>query len=121
MAPFEPISALSPEDININWTSDLDGTVIDPTTAGAGGTALTVKFAFPPSSGNPAAPAQPVTWYTGSWLSGGTAKGFIAQCPVGPGQGTVTFTSGASYDVWSQVIGAGSESPIKFAGVQAVY
>lgn len=121
MSPFEPISALSPEDINVNWTSDLDGTVVDPTTAGPGGTALAVMYALPASSGNPAEPAQPTTWYTAQWLAGGTGKGFIAQCPAGPGTSGPALTSGMKYDVWSQVLNAGSESPVKFAGTQAVY
>ena len=28
---FEPIAAISLQEINVSWTSDLDGTSIDPT------------------------------------------------------------------------------------------
>jgi hypothetical protein len=72
------------------------------------------------SSGNPALPAQPATWFTASWLLGGTGKGYIAQCLVGPGGGVVTLTAGQILDVWSKIIGA-PEVPAKFAGSLSVY
>lgn len=112
MASFEPIWHGSLEDVNVSWTSDLDGTVIDPTV-----TPLTVQMAFPVSSGNLSAPTDPVTWYAAAWLSGGTGKGFIAQCLIGPG-GAVTLAKGL-YDVWSKISGT-PEAPAKFAGVQTV-
>jgi hypothetical protein len=114
VSDFAPISALSLQEINIRWTSDLDGTVIDPI-AGA----LTVQFAVPLSSGNAAAPAQPVTWLAASWLPNGTGKGYIAQGLVGPG-GAVTLLAGRSYDVWGKILGS-PEQPVVFAGVQPVY
>ena len=120
MAAFAPISALSLEMVNVSWTSDLDGTSIDPTGQTAGQAVLTVQFAFPVSSGNYAAPAQPTVWYAGSWLLGGTGRGYVSQCLVGPGGGVVTLTAGQDYDVWSEITGT-PESPRKFAGVQPVY
>jgi hypothetical protein len=120
MTIFQPISALSLVMVNVSWTSDLDGTRIDPTGQTAGQAALIVQFAFPLSSGNYTAPAEPVTWYTGSWLLGGTGRGYIAQCLVGPGGGAVTLTAGQSYDVWSKITGT-PESPAIFAGTQPVY
>ena len=87
MTAFQPISALSLEMVNVTWTSDLDGTTIDPTGQTPSEVALTVQFAFPLSSGNYAAPAEPVTWYAGSWLLGGTGKGYVAQALVGPAAG----------------------------------
>lgn len=115
----EPVSALSLEEIPVTWTSDLDGTFIDPTGNTTGQPLLTVSFAFPVSSGNLAVPAQPVTWYAGSWLQGGTGKGWLAQCLVGPGGGVVTLAAG-NYDVWSKVTG-NPEVPVKFAGTLTVY
>lgn len=112
---FAPISALSLQEINIRWTSDLDGTTIDPITGN-----LTVQFAVPLSSGNPAAPAQPVTWYPASWLAGGTGKGFVAQGLVGPGAGTTVLVPGQSYDVWGKILGS-PEQPVVFVGTQPVY
>jgi hypothetical protein len=111
---FEPIAAISLQRINITWTSDLDGTVIDPTVA-----PLMVQFAVPLSSGDESAPSQPVTWYAASWLAGGTGKGYIAQCLVGPG-GAVQLASGQRYDVWSRILGS-PEQPAEFVGVQPVY
>jgi hypothetical protein len=111
---FTPIAAISLQEVNVLWTSDLAGTVVDPTVA-----PLVVQMAFPPSSGSVNAPAQPVTWYPASWLAGSTGKGWVAQCLVGPG-GAVTLTAGQSYDVWSQVQGS-PETPKVFAGVQQVY
>ena len=119
MAGFQPISALSLENINVIWTADLAGTTIDPTGVSTSTTALVVQFAFPVSSGNPLLPAQPVTWYQGNWVLGTTIRGYVAQCPVGPG-GVVTFTPGQKYDVWSQVQGS-PEQPEKYVGTQAVY
>jgi hypothetical protein len=117
---YAPISALSLAEINVLWTSDLDGTSIDPTGQTAGQSLLPVQMAFPVSSGNPAAPAQPVTWYTAAWLLGGTGRGYVAQSLVGPGGGVVTLTAGQSYDVWSRITGS-PESPVIFAGTQPVY
>lgn len=114
LSAFLPIAAISLQDVNVLWTSDLAGTVIDPTV-----TPLVVQMAFPISSGNINMPAQPVTWYAASWLAGGTSKGWVAQCLVGPG-GTVTLTTGQSYDVWSKIQGS-PEIPAMFAGVQQVY
>jgi hypothetical protein len=111
---FDAISAGSKENINVTWTSDLDGTVVDPTV-----TPFVVQMAFPVSSGNINAPSQPSTWYTGAWLAGGTGKGFVAQVIVGPGGGLVTLAAG-KYDVWSQITGT-SENPRKFVGVLTVY
>lgn len=111
---FTPISALSLQEINIRWTSDLDGTVIDPIAGG-----LTVQFAVPVSSGNPAAPAQPQIWYAASWLANGTGKGFVAQGLVGPG-GAITLAAGQSYDVWGKILGS-PEQPVVYVGTQPVY
>lgn len=114
MTKFEPVAAISLEDVNVLWTSDLDGTTIDPTT-----TPLVVQMAFPLSSGDETRPSQPVTWYAASWLSGGTGKGYIAQCLIGPG-GVVQLAAGQSYDVWSKILGS-PEQPVKFAGQLPVY
>jgi hypothetical protein len=113
---FEPISAASPEFVNIRWTSDLDGTAVNPTT-----TPLPTQYALPVSSGDTSRPAQPATWYSGSsWLSGGTGKGYVQQCPVGPGTAGPVLAAGQKYDVWAQVQGS-PESPKKFVGVLTVY
>jgi hypothetical protein len=118
--PAGPIAAVSLEEVNVTWTSTLDGTTVDPTGQTAGETLLTVQMAFPASSGNPAAPAEPVTWLTASWLPGGTGFGYVAQALVGPGGGVVTLAAGQAYDVWSKITGT-LESPVKFAGSQQVY
>lgn len=120
MALFPPIAAVSLECVNVLWLSDLDGTLVDPTGQATGQPQLPVYLAFPPTSGNYSEPAAPVTWYTASWLLGGTGRGFVAQCLVGPGSGMVTLTAGQAFDVWSRVVGS-PESPEKFAGVQAVF
>lgn len=120
MSVFKPIAAISLEEVNVRWASDLDGTEIDPTGQTEGQNILPVQFAFPISSGNPQYPAQPVTWYTGAWLLGGTGKGFVAQCNVGPGGGAVTLTTGQNYDVWCEITGS-PEAPRKFAGTLPVY
>lgn len=115
MAAFPTaISSLSLEEVNVTWTSDLDGTQTDPTVA-----PLSVMYAFPVSSGDTSAPAQPVTWVAGTWLAGGTGKGYVSQCLVGPGGGTVTLTAGR-YDVWAKITGT-PESPVRFVGVLTVY
>lgn len=114
MAAFDPISSDSLEEVNVRWTSDLDGTVLDPTVS-----PLIVQMAFPASSGNLLQPAHAVTWLAASWLAGGTGKGYVAQCLVGPGGGVVTLAAG-KYDVWSWVQGT-PESPKKFAGTLTVY
>jgi len=119
MAVFPPVAALSLEMINVTWNSDLDGTSVDPTGQTTGQPALPVQFAFPQTSGNYAEPAQPATWYTGSWLLGGTGRGYVSQCLVGPG-GVVTLTAGLAYDVFGKISGA-PESPVKFAGTLQVY
>jgi hypothetical protein len=119
MALFEPIAAISLEEVNVTWLSRLAGTTVDPTGVSEGSTLLPVQMAFPVSSGNPALPAEPVTWFAASWLLGGTSIGYIAQALVGPG-GTVTLTAGMTYDCWSKISGA-PESPAKFAGSIEVY
>jgi hypothetical protein len=120
MTNFAPIAAVSLEEVNVTWTSELAGTSIDPTGATSGQPALPVSMAFPVSSGNPALPAEPVTWFAASWLLGGTSIGYIAQALVGPGGGVVTLTAGLSFDVWSRVSGA-PEVPARFAGSLPVY
>jgi hypothetical protein len=120
MTNFQPIAAVSLEEVNVNWASGLAGTAIDPTGQTAGQPVLPVQMAFPASSGSAPAPAQPVTWFTASWLTGDTSAGYIAQCLVGPGGGAVTLTAGLSYDVWSKVTGT-PEVPAKYAGTIAVY
>jgi hypothetical protein len=120
MANFSPVSALSLANINATWTSSLAGTSVDPTGQTEGQAQLEVQFAFPVSSGNPSAPSEPVTWFTGSWLLDGTAAGYVAQCLVGPGGGVLTLTAGQSYDVWSKITGS-PESPCIFVGTQPVY
>jgi hypothetical protein len=114
MAEFRPVSAGSKAYVNALWTSDLAGTIIDPTNP-----LLTVQFAFPVSSGDENNPAAPVTWYAGSWLAGTVVKGFIAQCLVGPSGGVVALTAGVRYDVWSQILGT-PEQPRDFVGVLPV-
>ncbi len=79
-----------------------------------------MQFAFPQSSGNPLAPAEPSTWFAGTWLTGTNIRGYVSQILVGPGGGVVTLTAGLAYDVWSEVLGT-PESPRKFAGQLAVY
>jgi hypothetical protein len=116
---FDPISALSPENINVNWDSHFAGLEIDPTGQTAGQAQLAVTMAFPVSSGNVLAPAQPATWYTGTWYTGTSVKGWIAYVTVGPA-GAVTLTSGVVYDVWSQIHGT-PDSPVKFVGQLRVY
>lgn len=117
---FDPVAAISPENINVNWDSSFAGTEIDPTGQTAGESALAVKFAFPVSSGNPLAPAEPVTWFTGDWMTGTNCKGYIAYVTVGPGTAGPTLTAGTVYDVWSQVLGT-PDSPAKFVGQLRVY
>lgn len=116
---FAPVSALSLEYVNVTWTSGLDGTTVDPTGQTAGQPQLPVYLAFPPSSGDVRSPSAPVTWYPGSWLTGGTGYGYTAQALIGPGGGAVTLTAGL-YDCWGKITGS-PESPVKFTGVLAVY
>src|SRR2546423_15682916 len=111
MTSFEPSVAISLENVNGAWPSHLDGTGVKPTT-----TPLVVQMAFPLSSGDVAHPAQPVSWFAAAWLSGGTGKGYVAQCLVGPG-GVVQLAAGQAYDVWSKILGT-PEQPVKFAGVK---
>lgn len=120
MTNFMPIAALSLENVNVTWASELAGTSIDPTGQTSGQAQLVVEFAFPVSSGNPLRPAEPATWYTGEWLEDTTSTGYIAQCLVGPGGGLVTLTAGQSYDVWSKILGT-PEEPCKYAGTINVY
>jgi len=120
MGNFAPIAAISLEEVNVTWTSELAGTSIDPTGQTANQPALPVQMAFPVSSGNPAEPAQPSVWFTASWLLGGTSIGFVAQALVGPGGGVTTLTAGLAVDVWSKISGA-PEVPARFAGSLPVY
>lgn len=114
LANFSPISAGSLENIPVLWNTRLAGNSVDPTTS-------VVQFAFPVSSGDPLHPAQPVTWYAGSWMTGTTIEGYVALCLVGPGAGgVVVLTAGVTYDVWSRVTG-NPEIPQKFCGQQRVY
>jgi hypothetical protein len=118
MAEFKPIASISKANINVVWTSDLGGTDVDPTAQ-----PMPVKFAFPVSSGDENAPAQPATWFDGVWLDpAGRQKGWIAQCPVGPTSlgGLLQLARGSRYDVWSEV-DTGTETVREFVGVQAVY
>lgn len=111
---FDPISSLSLENVNVNWDSHFAGTEVDPTVA-----PLAVKMAFPVSSLNTLAPAQPVTWYGANWMAGTNVKGWIAYVTVGP-SGAVQLAAGTVYDVWSQVLGT-PDSPVKFVGQLRVY
>lgn len=120
MTQFSPVAALSLEYVNVTWESGLAGTAVDPTGQAPGQAVLPVQMAFPVSSGNPAEPAEPATWYAAAWLLGGTSTGYVAQCLVGPGGGVAVLTAGLSYDVWSKVSGT-PEVPAKFAGTQPVY
>ena len=121
MAAFAPISALSLEMVNVSWTSDLDGTSIDPTGQTTGEAVLTVQFAFPVSAAiTPPLRRLAVCWFAGSWLLGGTGRGYVAQCLVGPGGGVVTLTAGQQFDVWTEITGT-PESPRKYAGVLPVF
>src|SRR5215467_13718339 len=117
MAEFRPVASISKANVNVTWTSDLGGTEVDPTTA-----PFPVRFAFPVSSGDENAPAQPVTWFPGTWLDPqGRQQGWIAQCPVGPtADGGLVQLAKGRYDVWSEV-DAGTETPREFAGVLPVY
>lgn len=119
---FKPIAAISLEDVNVLWSSRLGGTYIDPTGQTTGQPMLTPSIALPVSSGNPAAPAEPVTWFAGTWLLNATlGEGNIAQFEVGPGGGVVTLTAGVTYDVWSKLTGGTGEQPAKFVGSISVY
>ncbi len=122
MTAFQPVAAASLAYVNITWTSELLGTVIDPTGQSEGSTLLPVQMAFPVSSGNPLEPAQAVTWYTASWLLGSTAAGYTSQCLVGPtGEGgLVQLTAGMEYDAWGSVQGT-PEIPKIFAGTLPAY
>ena len=121
MANFAPISALSLEDVNVLWAGKLAGNNIDPTGQTEGQAELTPQMAFPVSSGNVSAPAEPSVWYTGSWLLGATlGDGNMAQVLVGPSGGVVTLTAGTTYDVWARLTG-GTEVPVQFVGQLPVY
>ena len=116
MAEFEPVASISKEAIPVLWTSDLGGAVTDPT-------AMAVQFAFPASSGDAAHPAQPSTWFPGTWVApvSGGYKGFIAQCVIGPvAQGGLIQLAPGRFDVWSSVT-TPDETPRRFAGVLTVY
>ena len=119
MATYRPIASVSVQDVNAIWTSDLAGDPVDPVESG-----FPVSFAFPLSSGNESRPAQPASWFDGSWLvpETGGYKGFIAQCKTGPVAegGLVQLAAGQAYDVWSQVLT--DAGPVRqFVGVQQVY
>jgi hypothetical protein len=116
LGDFEPISALSQEAVPVNWISDLAGVTVDPTNP-----LLVVECAFPVSSGSAVAPAEPVTWYPASWVSGTTSRGFFAECPVGPSTTGPVLTAGQSYDVWSQVQAGVDNTVIKYVGTIRVY
>lgn len=116
MTEFEPIAAISQESVPAVWTSNIGGVVTDPTVL-----PMPVEFAFPVSSGNPLAPAEPSTWYPAAWVSGTTSRGFFAECPVGTGTTGPTLAAGKSYDVWSQVQAGPNNTVIKFVGVLPVY
>jgi len=118
MTVFQPIAAGSLAEINITWTSELFGTVIDPTGQSSGSALLPVLMAFPVSSGDPLAPATPATWFPAAWLIGSTAAGWTSQCLVGPG-GVTMLTAGLAYDVFGMVLGE-PEVPMIFAGTQEV-
>lgn len=120
MSVFPPIAAVSLEDVNVEWTSALAGTKIDPTGQTSGQPLLSVNFAFPLSSGNLLRPAEPVAWFAGSWLLGGNAAFYVAQCLVGPSPGVIQLTAGQVYDVWCQILGS-PEQPARFAGQLSVY
>ena len=117
MAEFKPVASISQANVNVTWTSDLAGTEEDPTTA-----PFPVRFAFPVSSGDENAPAQPVTWFDGAWMDPqGRQQGWIAQCPIGPlADGGLVQLARGRYDVWSEV-DAGGETPREFVGVLPVY
>ena len=123
---FKPIAAISVENIPVLWTAELAGTVQDPTGQTAGQSALPVQFAVPVSSGDVLRPAEPVTWYAASWLTGPDVNvaGYVQLCPVGPTGGSpaglVQLTAGMVYDVWARII-ASTEAPARFAGQQPVY
>ena len=118
MTEFAAVASISKANVNVVWTSDLAGSTEDPTVA-----PMVVRFAFPASSGDENAPAQPSAWFDGAWVAppSGGYKGYIAQCPVGPlaDGGLVQLTRGR-YDVWSEVQ-AGDETPRQFVGVLPVY
>jgi len=122
MAPFDPISSLSVEEIPIQWTTDLAGTEVDPTGQSPGSTLLVVQFAVPVSSGNPLEPAQPTVWYTCDWLLGTTIKGYVELAVVGPPGlgGAVQLTPGLAYDVFGKILGTPIQ-PVKYAGTIEVY
>ena len=114
MTNFKPVAAISTEDVNILWRAEIAGVAQDPTL-------LTPQFAVPVSSGNSNAPAQAVTWYTGTWLAGSTiALGSVAQFKTGTG-GLFTLSAGTVYDVWSRLTGGSGEAPAKFVGQLRAY
>jgi hypothetical protein len=118
---FELVGAISLEGINVLRTADLAGTTVDPTGQAAGQPTLSVEFAFPVFSGSVLAPAEPSVWYPGRWILGTTSRGYVAQCLVGPNGCVATLTAGTTYDVWCQIVAAGSEYPVKFTGQLRVY
>lgn len=118
------VAALSVSEVNVLWTSDLGGLVIDPTANND-----VVQMAFPASSGNTLAPAEPVTWLAATWLTGIIERGYMAQCLVGPSPGLVQLTAGQAYDVWAKITlvsadypaGITPEVPVSYAGTITVY
>lgn len=117
---FDPIAAISTEQVAVSWTSELAGTTVDPTGQTQGQPQLAVNFSFPVSSGSPTAPAEPNGWLQGEWVLGTTTPEYIAVCLVGPSPGVIQLTAGQKYDVWSQIIG-NPETPTKYAGTISVY
>lgn len=116
MQDFDPIAAVSLENVPVTWVARLAGVEIDPSPTGLN---LPVQFAFPVSSGNELQPAEPGTWINGSWFAGTTSVGHVAIILAGPG-GAVTLSAGTTYDVWSRIIGS-PEQPAKFCGQLRVY
>lgn len=118
------ISALGVEEVNVLWTSDVGGLVIDPTVNND-----VVQMAFPVSSGNTLTPTDPVTWYSAAWLTGIISRGYMAECLVGPSPGVVQLSAGQSYDVWSKITlvaadypaGITPEVPVEYAGTIIAY
>jgi len=116
MASFEPIAAISGEQVNVSWLNELPGDTTDPTSPTAG---LAAQFAFPLSSGDENHPAEPASWVPGTWLASQPGyKGYIAQVTVGPTAlgGVLQLAAGQAYDVWAQI-----GTVRKFVGPLKVY
>jgi hypothetical protein len=98
------IAAVSTEYVNVPVQVTVNGEPYDPT-------GDVVQFAFVPGS------AQPVTWYSGSWVTT-VQGGYIAQCLVGPENSGVVLAPGA-YTVWIMITDD-PEVPVLPAGNLAV-